>query len=345
MSKNINTLIRELFGDKIIVQYSGSVPVILTPTKNSGLDNASTAIAFWRDKKDQIQSLLQEYGAVLLRGFGFTETSHFAGVIENWPNHQLGYTGGGTPRASVKGRVMESTRLPPEFNLPLHQEMAYLPHYPAYLAFYCRVAPAEGGETPIGNMRQLTTLVPDEIRDQVKSHGLEHVRWFPNENQRPQHGENEFLEQSWQQAFNTEDKQEVEQACTKAGIEYRWGGDDSLHTRVVVPGYVSHPQTKENIWFNSLHIMAPSPKLLGEENYNVVLKKRARSEPVVSDTFYGNGEPIPAEHIQEMQKLYEQIKISTPWQVGDVLFLDNYFTAHGRNAFTGARDIQVALLA
>ena len=33
-----------------------------------------------------------------------------------------------------------------------------------------------------------------------------------------------------------------------------------------------------------------------------------------------------------------------PWSHGDVLLIDNYLTAHGRNTYTGRRDIQVALI-
>ena len=33
-----------------------------------------------------------------------------------------------------------------------------------------------------------------------------------------------------------------------------------------------------------------------------------------------------------------------PWSHGDVMLLDNFLTAHGRNSYTGKRDVQVALL-
>jgi hypothetical protein len=33
-----------------------------------------------------------------------------------------------------------------------------------------------------------------------------------------------------------------------------------------------------------------------------------------------------------------------PSQVGDVLLVDNLYTAHGPNPYTGSRDVQVALI-
>jgi alpha-ketoglutarate-dependent taurine dioxygenase len=41
--------------------------------------------------------------------------------------------------------------------------------------------------------------------------------------------------------------------------------------------------------------------------------------------------------------LLERRRVDFDWQAGDVLLLENKFTAHGRTAFQGPRDIQVML--
>jgi hypothetical protein len=43
--------------------------------------------------------------------------------------------------------------VPPSVDIKLHQEMAYLKHYPAKIAFYCHRPVAGGGETIIGGHR------------------------------------------------------------------------------------------------------------------------------------------------------------------------------------------------
>jgi hypothetical protein len=40
----------------------------------------------------------------------------------------------------------------------------------------------------------------------------------------------------------------------------------------------------------------------------------------------------------------ERRKVAFPWQAGDVMILENKFTAHGRHPYEGHRDIQVMLL-
>ncbi len=36
--------------------------------------------------------------------------------------------------------------------------------------------------------------------------------------------------------------------------------------------------------------------------------------------------------------------VAFPWSAGDVMVLDNFRVAHGRNRYEGHRDVQVALL-
>ena len=45
-----------------------------------------------------------------------------------------------------------------------------------------------------------------------------------------------------------------------------------------------------------------------------------------------------------MMPLLNDETIAVPWQNGDILMIDNILTFHGRNPYTGHRDVQVALL-
>ena len=40
---------------------------------------------------------------------------------------------------------------------------------------------------------------------------------------------------------------------------------------------------------------------------------------------------------------FERRKIAFRWQTGDVMLIENRLTGHGRNPFTGPRDVQVML--
>jgi len=53
--------------------------------------------------------------------------------------------GGGGPRNNVAGPVFTSTESPPEFNIPLHHELAYLNSWPRTLVFHSELPAKERG--------------------------------------------------------------------------------------------------------------------------------------------------------------------------------------------------------
>jgi hypothetical protein len=54
--------------------------------------------------------------------------------------------------------------VPPSVDVKLHQEMAYLKHYPAKIAFYCHQPAASGGETIIGGPPATSRPVTRNVR-------------------------------------------------------------------------------------------------------------------------------------------------------------------------------------
>ena len=59
--------------------------------------------------------------------------------------------------------------------------------------------------------------------------------------------------------------------------------------------------------------------------------------------YYGDGTPIEEGVIAETLGVYRELALGFAWRPGDVLMVDNMLTAHGRNPFTGARRILVAM--
>lgn len=62
------------------------------------------------------------------------------------------------------------------------------------------------------------------------------------------------------------------------------------------------------------------------------------------DTNFGDGTPISYDEYCEVKSSYDQETIYFSWRKGDMLFLDNMLTFHGRNSFTGNRQIVVSML-
>ena len=61
------------------------------------------------------------------------------------------------------------------------------------------------------------------------------------------------------------------------------------------------------------------------------------------NTRFGNGDPIGADVVQLLNQVYEDNTVREPWQVGDLMLVDNIRTAHSREAYDGPREILVGM--
>ncbi|AMK17732.1 MULTISPECIES: Arm DNA-binding domain-containing protein [Sphingobium] len=66
--------------------------------------------------------------------------------------------------------------------------------------------------------------------------------------------------------------------------------------------------------------------------------------PRAFDATYGDGSPILDSELDTIYAALGTASVNFPWQAGDVLLIENKLTAHGRQSFTGKRDVQVALI-
>jgi hypothetical protein len=61
------------------------------------------------------------------------------------------------------------------------------------------------------------------------------------------------------------------------------------------------------------------------------------------NTRFGNDDPIGEDVVQMINETYEAHTAREPWQVGDLMLVDNVRTAHSRESFQGPREVLVAL--
>jgi len=319
------------------------LPLFVQPTDPRLREDAEYFRDWYWDHADRIDGLLNEAGALVFRGFAVRGTEDFDALIANYEGLAGGYSGGTSPRGQLGKRVFEATSTPPSVQIALHQEMAYLPTHPGRLVFFCRMPSINGGETTLGDMKRLTAELDPEFVAQVDELGVLYTRNQKDRN--VSFGDPIFdgIHKSWQEAFFTEDRDEAMQAAQVAGLDAEWLDDGSLKVTYLGPGLVEHPRTGERLWFNQLQTLNLGPH--NTANYERYERQYGETGRFPFAATLGDGTSITSEQAYALAEAAERCAVAFPWSSGDVLLIDNYRVAHGRNTFTGLRDVQVALLA
>ena len=242
------------------------------------------------------------------------------------------------------GRVMEATAAPSDRVVPIHQEMAYSSTFPPRLAFYCEVAPHDGGETPACDMRELTKIMPRPLHDKVHAKGLRYYRLFRSPDYVTGVPELDIVHRTWHDTFNTQDPAEAERQVRLLGSDFEWL-DSGLLVSNPSRGFVDHPIGGDEVWFNSIGGYGFSRALLGDRLGGLYEKHYFSTGRLLPYwTTYGDGEPIDLADVAPLYDATEEATVSIPWERGEVMLLDNIYAGHGRSTFEGERKVRVILL-
>jgi hypothetical protein len=290
------------------------------------VDSSSRSATDWaKDHGQDVDRLLQENGAVLVRGLKVHTSKQFGEFLELvFGSPLLDYSYRSTPRTELRGGVYTATEYPAEAVIPQHNEKAYSRSWPNRIGFLCMVPSAQGGETPISDSRLLSKLLPRDVQEKFDRKGIRYVRNYSS------------LDLPWQEVFQTQLKSEVEQYCRKNGLDFEWLGGDTLRTTQVNPAFARHPVTGERIWFNQAHLFHVSS--LPDEVRDTLIESLGQ-EHLPRNAYYGDGSPIEPEVLNAIRGIYEDTKIKFKWERNDILLLDNMVFTHGREAYVGERKV------
>jgi len=300
------------------------LPLLVSPR------DADVDLAGWAGvHRDWVHERLVEHGGVLFRGFTIGGRGGFAAAVRALAGELADYTDQHTPRDAVGEGLYTSTRYPPDQVIELHSEMSYSSSWPRQIWFYCQAPAASGGETPIADNRRVYTLLPNPLRERFEKRGVLYVRNF-----------GQGIGLSWQQAFQTEQRADVERFCRAEGIEVEWKPGGGLRTRRVGPAVAVHPQTGDRLWFNQAHAFHPSSL---HPQVREALARTLGEHDFPNNARYGDGTRIADADLEEIRRVYARVAVTFPWRPDDVLMLDNMLVGHGRRPFTGDRQVFVAM--
>ena len=305
------------------------------------LDEIGEFLDWAEARRELLDHLILQYGGIVLRGFPLASAEDFDRFVRLFPAYDRGYVAGMTPRNFVAGKVMESTRLAADYKIGLHSEMAYMRTYPPRIAFFARKAAGVGGETIIGSLREITRRLPKPLRARLEAHKVHMVRnYAPCGNTRDAAVVEHADQMGWDDAFHTESRSDVEAQCRAIGLDFTWNADASLTVVDTLDPFTDHPKTGERFFRSNVH----TNKAADRQGYGDIRTRVQASQKRRSGHFLDNGEELSPDECETIHRILEEVEISWKWQDGDVMILDNLQVAHGRNPFSGPREILVALL-
>src|SRR3954467_3417492 len=140
----------------------GALPLVFVPV----VDNVD--LAEWAaSQRAEIEGHLDEYGALLFRGFGLEGVPDFERVAAAIaPDLHADY--GDLPPEATSQRIYGSTPYPADKMILFHNESSPLPQWPRRQFFAC-VQPSEtGGETPLIDCRKTLAALDPQLREEFE---------------------------------------------------------------------------------------------------------------------------------------------------------------------------------
>jgi alpha-ketoglutarate-dependent taurine dioxygenase len=293
------------------------------------LDAAGAAEDWLATHRDALRADVTRHGAVLVRGLDLHEVDQAVAACRALGRELLTDREAFAPRSRYAEGVYSSSQWPADQPMCMHHELSYADEVPGLLALVCLSAPEQGGETATADAAAVLAALPADVVATFAERGWSLVRSYNGE-----------VGVSLTEAFGTDDRAGVERYCRAHGIEFEWGPQGVLRTRQRGPAVRRHPVTGVDCWFNQIAFlnewtMAPEVREYLIDVYG--------ADGLPFTTRYGDGSPIGADVIESINAVYEAHSVGHPWQVGDLMLIDNIRTAHSTQPHVGDRRIVVAL--
>jgi alpha-ketoglutarate-dependent taurine dioxygenase len=280
-------------------------------------------------EREQIEAQLLKHGAILFRNFKLDSAEQFERFVKIISPDLILYRERSSPRSEIRKGIYTSTDYPSDQSIHFHNEQSYGRSWPMKLWFFCLQPAEQGGATPIADGRRVYQRIDPAIRDRFREKKAMYMRNY-----------GDGLGLTWQTAFQTSSKSEVEEYCCKSQISFEWKSDNRLRTRQLFKTVIDHPKTSEPVWFEHTAFFHISSL---QRHVQETLLAEFGEDELPFNTYYGDGTPIEPSVLEEIREAYRQEAVTFRWQKRDLLLIDNVLVSHSRESFAGDRKILVAM--
>jgi hypothetical protein len=317
-----------LTGTNVRVTDNG-LPLIIDFENKQTIDQF---IDWYKENAPFLESKIYDNGAILFRNTGIDELGDFDHIMECIAGKPMSYIDGFSPRTKLSSSTYTSTEYDADYFITLHNELSYSAKWPSKI-FFCCITPCEtGGETAIADCRKILERMSPELLKELKEKGVKYVRNL--------HGGG-GAGPSWQQTYETTNKEVVEKFCTENCIDYSWKADGGIKLTQYRPAVITHPVTGEEVWFNQVDQFHPSH--MEKDIYETLMVLYEREEDLPMYGAFGDNSHITEEKIKEIRETVDSGIVLNRWQKGDLLMVDNILVCHGRMPYKGNRKILVSM--
>ncbi|MBM0274426.1 TauD/TfdA family dioxygenase [Micromonospora tarensis] len=297
------------------------MPVLVAP------DGAGSA---WvEQRRTEIRATVAESGAVLLRGLGLADVAQVTAAATALADELAVEREGFAKRVEHSPGVYSSSVWASDLPMCMHHELSYARTIPQLMMFGCLRPADSGGTIGLADGAAIAQALPTALVTPFVRDG-----WLLTRNFYPEAG------LSWQEAFGTTEPAEAEAYCRDNGIIAEWRADGVLRTRQRRAAVVTPAGRPDPVWFNQIAFLNRWTLDPDIRDY-LVGEFGVHGLPV--DTAYGDGRFINAPVIEEINAVYDSHTVQVPLRAGDLLVVDNLRMTHSREAYTGPREVVVAM--
>eukprot|EP00927_Polykrikos_kofoidii_P073693 TRINITY_DN69706_c0_g1_i1.p1 TRINITY_DN69706_c0_g1~~TRINITY_DN69706_c0_g1_i1.p1 ORF type:complete len:350 (+),score=36.15 TRINITY_DN69706_c0_g1_i1:54-1052(+) len=296
----------------------------------------------------EAKEAMEKHGAVVIRGANGSSAQTFSEFASSfkalWPQFKepplmwdSGY------RHSLAPGIVNASSDVPELSITPHCEHQDCPRSPVYILFACAKPAEHGGQTPIYNVQKVEQHIAAQptgrkfLADLRKS-GVRVSRFYPGVDD-PRAapiiatGYPRFLdkfpslddEATWDVITSSfrrhEAKHFIEQSTQSMRLEW-W-----------TPGFAKHPIHGDDVFY------------YGYGTHGSYFDEFMPEVPYRDRSFHnvlGCGREVTAEELDLMREAWASNAERFQWKTGDVLCLDNFRFAHGRDPFRGQRKVMAS---